>query len=268
MHERVAQEVAEHLAQLVGVAEHGGAAVGVERDLAVGGGRARVVDGVAGERGDVELVVRRVGHLVEPREREQVLDEHAHPRGLVLDAAHRALLLGTLGHGAHAEQLRVAADRRQRRAQLVRGVGDERAQPVLARLAAGEGVLEPVEHAVERRPEPADLRAGIGRLDPVGEVAARDPAGGVAHAVERQQADPHDDPAGAAEQQQHGGDHDALDHQQPLELLVGLAHRDGGDQGPAGPRVALGEHAVAAVVAAGGEQAPDRHAVRAASAWR
>ena len=72
-------------------------------------------------------------------------------------------------------------------------------------------------------------------------------AGGVAHAVEREQADPHDDPAGAAEQQQHGGDHDALDHQQPLELLVGLAQRDGGDQGPAGPRVALGEHAVAAV---------------------
>ena len=83
---------------------------------------------------------------------------------------------------------------------------------------------------VERDPEPADLRARVGRLDAVGEVAAGDPARGVAHAVEREQADPHDDPAGDPEQQQHGADHERLDEQQPVELLVGLAQRDGGDQ--------------------------------------
>ena len=91
MHERVADEVAEHLAQLVGVAEHDGGAVGVDADRAVGRGRVGVGDGVAGEVGEVDLGVRRVGDLVEPRERQQVLDEHAHARRLVLDPPHRLL---------------------------------------------------------------------------------------------------------------------------------------------------------------------------------
>ena len=121
--------------------------------------------------------------------------------------------------GAHPEQLGVAADRRQRRAQLVRGVGDERAQPVLGRLAAGERLLEPVEHPVERDPEPADLGAAVGRLDAVGEVAARDPPGGVAHAVEREQRGAHHRPAGHDQHEQHGGDHEREHHEQPLELL-------------------------------------------------
>ena len=59
-----------------------------------GRGRARVVDGVAGQRGEVEPRVRRVGHLVEAGQRQQVLDEHAHARGLVLDAPHRLLDVG------------------------------------------------------------------------------------------------------------------------------------------------------------------------------
>ena len=41
--------------------------------------------------GEVDLAVRRVGDLVEPRQRQQVLDEHAHARRLVLDPAHRLL---------------------------------------------------------------------------------------------------------------------------------------------------------------------------------
>ena len=144
--------------------------------------------------------MRRLAHLVQPRQRQQVLDEHAHARGLVLDPAHRLGDVLGLARGAHAEQLGVAADRDQRRAQLVRGVGDEAAQPLLARLARGERVLEPVEHAVQREPEPADLGARVGRLDAVGEVAAGDRRGGVAHAVEREQADAHDDEREAADQ--------------------------------------------------------------------
>ena len=136
-----------------------------------------------------------VAHLVQARERQQVLDEHAHARGLVLDPAHRLRDVLGLARGAHAEQLGVAADRDERRAQLVRRVGDEAAQPLLARLARGERVLEPVEHAVERDAEAADLGARVGRLDAVREVAAGDRGGGVAHAVQRQQADAHDDRA-------------------------------------------------------------------------
>ena len=139
VHERVAQQVGEHLAQLVRVAarrSQRGSAIDV--DVAVGRGGARVVDGVAGEPAEVDVGADRVAHLVEARERQQVLDQHAHARRLVLDARHR--LLGVLGvaRRADAEQLGVAADRRQRRAQLVRGVGEEAAQPVLAGLALGE----------------------------------------------------------------------------------------------------------------------------------
>ena len=150
-----------------------------------GAAGAPVVDGVADERGEVERCVRGVGDLVEARERQQVLDQHAHARRLVLDPPHRLLDVSGLARGAHAEQLGVAADRGERRAQLVRGVGDEAAQAVLAGLALGEGLLEPVEHRVERDAQPADLGARVGRLDAVGEVAAGDRARGVAHAVQR-----------------------------------------------------------------------------------
>ena len=131
------------------------AGLGVQRDLAVGRGDARVVDGVAGERGEVDRAVRRGADLVEPRERQQVLDQHAHARGLVLDPPHRLGDVLVRARRAHPVELGVAADRDQRRAQLVRRVGDEAAQPLLARLARGERVLEPVEHAVQR-----DARAG------------------------------------------------------------------------------------------------------------
>ena len=52
--ERVADEVAEHLAQLVGVAEHDRGPVGLDADRAVGRGGVGVVDGVAGERREVD----------------------------------------------------------------------------------------------------------------------------------------------------------------------------------------------------------------------
>src|SRR3954471_14101021 len=97
----------------------GGAGTGGGRARAVGGGGVGVGDGVARQVGDVDLGVRRVGDLIEPRERQQVLDEHAHARGLVLDPPHRLLDIFVGARGAHAVQLRVAADRGERRAQLV-----------------------------------------------------------------------------------------------------------------------------------------------------
>ena len=221
--ERVAQQVAEHLAQLVAVADDLGGAVDLQCDLAAGRGGAPVVDRVADERGEVELGVRRVGHLVEAGQGQQVLDQHAHPRRLVLDAPHRLLDLGRVARGAHAEQLGVAADRGQRRAQLVRGVGDEAPQAILAGLALAEGPLEAVEHRVERDAQAADLGARVRRLDAVGEVAAGDRARRVPHAIQRQQADAHDEPRDEAQDDQHRRDHERLDDQQPLQRVVGGA---------------------------------------------
>ena len=74
---------------------------------------------------------------------------------------------------------------------------------------------------------PTSVRGSVG-LDAVGEVAAGDPPGGVAHAVERPQPDAHDAQRDRAEHEQDAGDHERLDEQQPLERLVGLGqrHRD------------------------------------------
>ena len=95
--------------------------------------------------------------------------------------------------------------------------------------------------ALSAMPEAADLGARVGRLDAVREVAAGDRAGGVAHAVERQQADAHDAQAASAERQQHAGDDEPLDEQQAVQRLVDLAQRDRGDGGDAAVRVVLGE---------------------------
>ena len=80
----------------------------------------------------------------------------------------------------------------------MRSVGQEAPQAVLARLPLGEGALQPVEHRVERDPEPADLGARVDGLDAVREIAAGDRAGRVADPVERQQTDPYDRPGDEA----------------------------------------------------------------------
>ena len=262
--ERVAQQVGEDLAQLVGVAGDGDPLLDTTVDLAVGRGRARVVDRVADEAAEVDLDVRGVRDLVEAGEGQEIFHEHAHARRLLLDAPHRLLDVGGLAGGAHAEELGVAADRGQRRAQLVRGVGEELAQAVLARLARGERPLEAVEHRVERDAEAADLGARVGRLDAVRQVAAGDRAGRVAHAVEREQPDAHDDPGGGGEQQEDAADHERLDGEQAAQGLVDVAHRDRDDRRGRRERIALGEHAVVvgvAVLAVDGERAADRDAL-------
>ena len=114
-----------------------------------------------GREGDVTALERR--RLVKAGQGEQVLDEALDPRHLgqhdALDSPH---LLGrrSLAAGQH---LKLPADRGERRAQLVGGVGDELA---LAR----EGVVKAVQHVVEglgegphldRRSRPRRRCAGV-----------------------------------------------------------------------------------------------------------
>ena len=86
-----------------------------------------------------------------------------------------AIDLGQLvGRRLPGQDLQVAAADRDRRAQLVRALADERA------LALERG-LEAVEHAVERRRELSDRVGAAGVGDPAREVAAaRDLVRGVA----------------------------------------------------------------------------------------
>ena len=88
-----------------------------------------------------------------------------HPLGLRRDPA-RARARSSADSGAAAGQLGVAADRGQRGAQLVAGVGDELAQPHLAVLAGLQRGADVVEHLVERGADLADLGARVGVAAP------------------------------------------------------------------------------------------------------
>ena len=189
-----------------------------------------------------------VADLVEAGERQQVLDEDAHARRLVLDAAHRLRVSASrVARRADAEQLGVAADRGQRRAQLVRGVGQEAAQAVLAGLALGERALEAVEHRVEGQAEAPDLRARVGGLSRGARGRRRRSRPAVApDAVQRAQAEPHDEPGDeAASASSTPRDDEALDEQQAVQRLVDLVQRHGDDRDRAAGRRRRGEHAVA-----------------------
>ena len=113
------------------------------------------------------------------------------------------------------------------------------------RLAVGERALQPVEHPVQRQSEPADLGARIGGLDAVRQVSPGDRGRGMAHAIQREQADAHDDQREGADQREDADDHDALDEQQLLERLVGVRERDRDDHRAAAR--GLGQDAVGAL---------------------
>ena len=112
-----------------------------------------------------------------------------------------------------AGELGVAADRGERGAQLVPGVGDELPHPRLALLPGGERRRDVAEHAVERRADLADLGAGVGVVvgHPLGEgrprrgpAAARRPAWRWPRPVERAQGVPDDQVPPSTEQQGDG----------------------------------------------------------------
>ncbi len=136
VHERVAHEVAHDLTEATVVAQHGGAMVDRRGDLAVRIDRARVAHRVFGEHLQVNRGLFERAALVEAREKQQVVHQEAHADRFLLGAAHRLPQLVALLEPAGAVQLRVAPDRRHRRAQLVRRVADEPAEPVLRAACA------------------------------------------------------------------------------------------------------------------------------------
>ena len=107
------------------------------------------------------------------REREQVVDQRAQPVELGLGLRR---LLGR-GPALGPDRLQPELDPGQRRAELVRGVGDEVA-------LRGEVGRELAGHAVERAAELVDLLRAL-RLDARVEVAAPEPAGGRAQLLHR-----------------------------------------------------------------------------------
>ncbi len=110
---------------------------GVEADRPLrlhGGG---VGDGVGHHPGQVHRRRLERPSLVEAGEEQHLVDEHAHPGRFVLHPAHGVGQGLLIVQAALAPELGVAPDRRERRAQLVRRVGDEPPQPVLRRGPLG-----------------------------------------------------------------------------------------------------------------------------------
>ena len=108
MHERVADQVADHLAQPVLVAVDGHALGDVGGHHPVGRDRAPVGGGVDAEHAEVDRRALERAALVEPGEEQQVVDQRRHAHRLLLGAPHRLVEVAGLGEPAVAVQLGVA----------------------------------------------------------------------------------------------------------------------------------------------------------------
>ncbi len=193
----------------------------------------------AGHRGLDQLVqaqrlVRLVRRLAVARELDEVADQLAQLLELEHEVAAQALAVGRRQRAPRPEDLEVGAQRRERRAQLVRGVGHE---PALRPL----GLVQRAEHRVEGGGEARQLVAASG-LDPAREVArACDVLGRLGQLGHR--------PHGVARRQtaEEGGEQDARDRDEAEaepqigERAVDLGERARHLEGQAG-RGAAGEH--------------------------
>ena len=109
--ERIAHEVAEHLAKAGVVAGNDHRAVGGEADLALGRDRARIGQRVPRDGRKIDRSLLERAALVEARENKHVVHEPRHADRFLLDAAPRKLRVGARLCGAAAKHLRIAADR-------------------------------------------------------------------------------------------------------------------------------------------------------------
>ena len=183
----------------------------------------RRVAACALDRGRHELVEpQRLGwvarDLAVAGELDEVADQLAELLELGDEVAPQALAVGGRQVAAGAEHLEVGAQRRERRAQLVRRVGDELALGALR-------VVERLEHRVERRGQPRELVVAL-RLDAARQVArAGDVLGGLGQLGDRS----HGVAGGEAAEERR--QRDAAEREQPeaepqpRERRVDLAHR-------------------------------------------
>ena len=214
----------------------------VELDLAARVERARRLDRVARDVAELDGLALERPALVEAGEQEEIVDEQPHPPGLALDPGHRALEVVRPLARAAVEQLRVGAHGGKRRAQLVRRIGDEAAQPVLRRGALVERLLDLAEHRVERPAEPADLGARVVVLDALGEVAAGDRGGRRARSARAAAGRPGRARGRAGGPRRAPRRRRQLDEQQLVQRVVDVVERRGDDEELVVPRERLELH--------------------------
>ena len=226
----VGEQVGEHLADAAFVADDRRDAVDGDLDGVVRVRGTRVGRGVGRESIQVDRLVLERAALVESRQEEEVVDEHAHARRLGFDALHRLReVLGPLV-GAAPEQFGVAADRREWRAELVRRVRGELSEPRLGGLTLRERPLDLSEHAVQGQAEATDLGLLGRRFDPLRQVAGRDLVGRVAHALEWPQPESDEPPSERAERGQHDRHHHQFDEHEAVQRPLHVVERERDDE--------------------------------------
>ena len=240
----VADEVGQNTAEAGGVDLHRsqlGVDVRSEGDPGGLGGGAVRLQGVVDEHREVDGLApkpQRAG-LGEPQGGE-VVDEDLETAHRVEDRRHP---LRVRGVDAVGDRLRLAADDRERGAQLVIHLGDDRAPALL-------GLLEPARHRVEGAGEAAQL-GGSAHRDPHAEITRLDPSRGLHQPVggggepapggdrgehreqaEEERRDRHqaregprgDDPERARHQPDRGGSGDPEHGEEEGEGAAGAAH--------------------------------------------
>ncbi len=133
--------------------------------------RLEPIQGVAAERRPVERLLGELRRArLEPRQLEEVADQEVHPARFLEEPTH---VVGALvrrdRHAGVEQRLRVAADRRERRGQLVSDVGEELAALALVLVQLLSCRREPLRHAVQLSRDPADLVPALVR-DPDREI--------------------------------------------------------------------------------------------------
>ena len=191
--------------------------------------------------------------MVQPGQQQQLVDEATHTLGFLVDAPHGVVEVAPGLEAAAPVEVAVAADRGERRPELVGRVTHEAAQPILRRLAF-------VEHLVHGHGQ----APGLGRrrcfLDPERGVAGRDGIGGGGHSADGPEPQPPDPPR----QQRHDGDDgqraEPECHPQPVGGPVDAVEGKPHDQcAPVAP--ADGQHPEVAVARGpDGERLPTRGA--------
>ena len=163
---------------------------------------ARPVDRLGHERVEPDVLGVRLA-LVAPRQVDEVPHQDGQLVDLALDLLEQALALGRR-QIAGAQHLEIRPQRRDRRAELVRGVGHELALRPRGVLERAGGLLQRVQHGVERVGEARELVVARG-IDPAAEILGLgDVLGGLRQPLHRRHCRARHEPA-----EHHGEGHSA-----------------------------------------------------------